>query len=91
MGFMDKVKEQAAVATALAKDTAQKGHAKVDAAQAKRAADGLLRTIGLAVYLDRTERGSSSAQEQLDAAVESLREYETEYGELKPEDGAAGA
>ena len=40
MGFVDKVKQQAAVATAVAKDTAQKGQAKIDEVQAKMAADG---------------------------------------------------
>ena len=38
MGFLDKAKEQMAVATTVAKDAAQKGQAKIDAAQAKRAA-----------------------------------------------------
>jgi hypothetical protein len=37
MGFMDKVKEQASVAAAAAKDAAQKGQAKVGEVQAKRA------------------------------------------------------
>ena len=47
MGLLDKVKEQAAVAGAAAKDAAAKGQAKMEEAQAKRAADGQLRELGL--------------------------------------------
>jgi hypothetical protein len=54
MGFMDKVKEQASVAAAAAKEAAQKGQAKVEEVQAKRAADGMLRKLGLAVYSTST-------------------------------------
>ena len=50
MGFLDKVKEQAASATAVAKDAAQKGQAKLDDMQAKKAADALLRDLGVATY-----------------------------------------
>jgi len=51
MGFMDKVKEQAASAASAAKDAAAKGQAKVGEMQAKRGADGVLRQLGLAAYL----------------------------------------
>jgi len=47
MGFMDKVKEQAASAASAAKDAAAKGQAKVGEVQAKRGADGVLRQLGL--------------------------------------------
>jgi len=86
MGFMDKVKEQAAVATAMAKDTVQKGQAKLDATQAKVAADGVLRQLGLAVYLEQAGRGSDTSETQRQHLIELLGEYEAEYGELKAVD-----
>ncbi len=46
MGLLDKVKATAATATEAAKDAAAKGQAKLDDAQAKKAADGLLRDLG---------------------------------------------
>ena len=39
MGLLDKVKAQATAATEMAKDAAAKGQAKLDEAQAKKAAD----------------------------------------------------
>ena len=83
MGFMDKVKEQAAVVTAVAKDTAQKGQAKVEEVQAKRAADAVLRQLGLAVFLERTGRGSTTTEETVVGHVETLTAYESEFGDLK--------
>jgi hypothetical protein len=82
MGFMDKMKEQAAVVTAVAKDTAQKGQAKVGEVQAKRAADEMLRQIGLTVYLERTGRGSEASEASIKSKIESLEEYEVEFGPL---------
>ena len=58
MGLLDKVKD-AAQATVAAKDAAAKGQAKLDEAQAKRAADGLLRDLGAAYYA--TQDGSVHA------------------------------
>ena len=86
VGFMDKVKEQAAAVSAVAKDTAQKGQAKVEEVQAKRAADAVLRQLGLAVYLDRTSRGTDATESTIVSHVESLKEYEAEFGDLKASD-----
>ena len=82
MGFLDKVKEQASVAAAAAKDAAQKGQAKVDEVQAKRAADGILRQLGLAIYLEQTGRTSSTSESDVAKLIEDLKSYETEYGSL---------
>ena len=82
MGFMDKMKEQAAVVTAVAKDTAQKGQAKVEEVQAQRTADEVLRQIGLAVFLEKTGRGSDDAASVIDDHVATLRDYEKEHGPL---------
>ena len=82
MGFMDKVKQQAAVATAVAKDTAQKGQAKIDEVQAKMAADDLLRQLGLEILLERTGREAPEAEGRIQGLIESLKDYETEFGAL---------
>ena len=82
MGFMDKVKEQASVAAAAAKDAAQKGQAKVGEVQAKRSADGLLRQLGLAAYLQQTGRAKDTAESDIAGYVGSLKAHEAEFGEL---------
>ena len=82
MGFLDKVKESASTAAAAAKDAAQKGQAKVDEVQAKRSADGVLRQLGLAVYLEQAGRSSSTSEADVARYVDTLKSYETEYGEL---------
>jgi len=82
MGLMDKVKEQAAAAAAAAKEAAQKGQAKVDEMQAKRAADGVLRQLGLAVYLQKTDRPTATADADVAGYLESLKAYEAEHGSL---------
>jgi hypothetical protein len=88
MGFMDKVKEQASVAAAAAKDAAQKGQAKVEEVQAKRAADGVLRDLGLAAYLQATDRATPSIESNAAGYVETLRAYEAEHGALDASDGS---
>ncbi len=82
MGFMDKVKEGAATATAAAKDAAVKGQAKVDDAQAKHAADGVLRQLGLATFLAATGRATPSAETDINGYIETLKAYEAEHGPL---------
>jgi hypothetical protein len=85
MGLMDKVKEQASAAAKSAKEAAQKGQAKVDELQAKRAADGVLRQLGLAVYLQKTDRPTATADSDVAGYVETLRTYESEHGPLTPD------
>jgi hypothetical protein len=86
MGFMDKVKEQASVAAAAAKDAAQKGQAKVEEVQAKRAADGVLRELGLAVYFEKTNRATPTTESNITNHVETLQSYEAEHGALDSSD-----
>lgn len=85
MGLLDKVKAQAATATAVArdaaKDAAQKGQAKLDSIQVKRAADALLRDLGAAVYAQRAGR-REGADVDVERLVSSLRAYETEHGPI---------
>lgn len=87
MGLLDKVKEQAATATAAAKDAAQKGQAKVEELQAKRASDSLLRDLGAAVYSQHAGHGTPQSQEEVDRLITALREHEAANGpiDLGPE------
>jgi hypothetical protein len=86
MGLMDKVKTQAvsatASATAIAKDAAQKGQAKIDAIQAKRAADVMLRNLGAVVYAQRTGRATPAAEADAERIVASLKAHEAEHGPI---------
>ena len=92
MGLMDKVKSQAASATAMAKDAAQKGQAKIDALQAKRTADAMLRDLGAIAYAERRGRAGPNATADADRLVASLQAHEQEHGpiDLGPESGNAG-
>jgi hypothetical protein len=82
MGLLDKVKTQAASATAAAKDVAQKGQAKLDAIQAKRTADLMLRNLGAIVYAQHTGRATPTAADDAARLIESLQEHEQENGPL---------
>jgi hypothetical protein len=82
MGFMDKVKEQAAAAASAAKDATAKGQQKMDDMQAKRAADATLRQLGLVAYLDAAGRGAPDAETKAAGYVETLKAYEVDHGPL---------
>lgn len=82
MGLMDKVKAQAEVGLAKASEAGKAGQAKIDAAQAKRKADGLLHDLGAIDYADRTGRGKTGAKKNADQIVKQLKDYEAEYGQL---------
>ena len=91
MGLLDKVKAQATAATAVAKDAAQKGQAKLDEVQAKKAADSLLRDLGAAFYAVKTDRATPSTDSDIDRLVAALQTHEAEHGALTlaPESAAA--
>jgi len=82
MGFLDKVKEQAATATAVAKDAAQKGQAKLDEMQAKRAADAMLRDLGAVTYGERSGRSSATAEADGNRLMDALRAHEQAHGPI---------
>jgi hypothetical protein len=82
MGILDKVKEGAAQATAVAKDAAQKGQAKFDAMTAKRAADALLRDLGAASYAERTGRTGANYADQINRILAALDEHEQANGPI---------
>jgi hypothetical protein len=92
MGLLDKVKAQATAATEMAKDAAAKGQAKLDEAQAKKAADGMLRDLGAAFYSTKTGRSTPTTEADMDRLVAALQKYESEHGPLTlaPVSAAAG-
>jgi hypothetical protein len=91
MGLLDKVKAQATAATEVAKDAAAKGQAKINEAQAKKAADGMLRDLGAAFYATKTGRATPTTEAEIDQLVAALQAHESEHGQitLAPESAAA--
>ncbi len=91
MGLLDKVKAQATQATEMAKDAAAKGQAKLDDAQSKKAADGMLRDLGAAFYATKTGRSTPTTDADIARLVEALQAHESEHGQitLAPESAAA--
>jgi hypothetical protein len=82
MGLMDKVKASAEVGLAKATEAGKAGQAKLDAAQAKHKADGLLRDLGAAVYADHKGRANDQTTSEAERIVAELDAYEAEYGPL---------
>jgi hypothetical protein len=91
MGLLDKVKAQATAATEMAKDAAAKGQAKLDEAQAKKAAEGMLRDLGAAFYATKAGRATPTTDSDIQRLVTALQHYESEHGPLTlaPETPAA--
>lgn len=75
MGFMDKLQQTA-------KESFEKGKAKVEDVQADRAADKLLRDLGAWYYATRTGRDDGTAGEHIERLVGELQAHEAQYGEL---------
>jgi hypothetical protein len=84
MGLMDKVKAQAEIGLAKAGEATKAGQAKLDAAQAKHKADGLLHDLGAAVYADHVGRATDQTTADAERIVGELQAYEAEYGPLAP-------
>jgi cob(I)alamin adenosyltransferase len=82
MGLLDKVKAQATQVQASAKEAAQKGQAKLDQVQAKRAADTMLHDLGAAFYAQHTDRGTASTQSDIDRLIEALQAHEQANGPI---------
>ena len=91
MGLLDKVKAQATAATEMAKDAAAKGQAKLVEAQAKKAAEGMLRDLGAAFYAKKEGRATPTTDADMDRLVAAIQQYESEHGPLTlaPESAAA--
>jgi hypothetical protein len=82
MGLMDKVKAGAEVGLAKANEASKAGQAKLDAAQAKRRADGLLHDLGSAVYADHVGRANDQTTADTKRILDELAAYEAEYGPI---------
>jgi hypothetical protein len=84
MGLMDKVKAQAEVGLAKASEAGKAGQAKLEEAQAKRRADGLLHDLGGFVYAEAAGRGTPATASEQTRLIEELEKYEAEHGPLAP-------
>ena len=71
MGLMDKVKAQAEQAVAKAQHGVAQGQSKLDAMQAKKHADALLRDLGAAYYAQQRSGGSADDVAKALAAVDA--------------------
>lgn len=84
MALMDKMKTQASVLASKAQEglqqAAQQGKSKLDQAQANRRADQMFRSLGAAVYAERTGRGGPDNQGKIDKLVADLQAHEAEHG-----------
>ena len=96
MGILDKVKVQAGQLAEKAQHGVAQGQAKIDALQARRALDALLRDLGMATYRADRHGGPRSDVDRLLGDVES---HAREHGLLgvlsgedpdQDEDGAVG-
>ncbi|WP_426572453.1 hypothetical protein [Aquihabitans sp. McL0605] len=75
MGFLDKVK-------ATAEQTIKQGQDKLDEAQAKKKADGLLRSLGAWHYAIDTGRDDGKGPAEIARITEALHAHEAEHGPL---------
>jgi hypothetical protein len=80
MGFMDKVKAQAAGLAEKAQEGAKAGQAKLSDMQAKKHADALLLELGGLVYSDQAGRGTPEGEKRSAAIIEELRQHEATNG-----------
>lgn len=75
MGFLDKAKEKATQLAGQAKE-------KIDDVKEKRKADDLLDDLGRILYRQRTDRGESGDEAEIERLVGELRALEAEGTEL---------
>jgi hypothetical protein len=92
MGVLDKAKAKAEAAVAKGKEGMAQGQAKLDAMQAKKHGDALLRDLGAAYYAKERKGGSAGA---VQAALAKVAEHEAEHGVVDtaptaPAEGATG-
>jgi hypothetical protein len=71
MGVMDKAKARAEAALAKGKEGMAQGQAKLDAMQAKKQGDGLLRDLGAAYFAQQRSGGSAEAVSEALAKVDA--------------------
>ncbi len=82
MALMDKMKQQAQQLAQKAQEAGKAGQAKIEDAQAKRRADGLLRELGAAVYSQRNGTATPDTDAEIERIVGELKKHEEENGAL---------
>ena len=88
MALMDKMKQQAAQLAQKAQEAGKAGQAKIEDAQAKRRADGLLRELGAAVYSQRNGTATGETNAEIERLVGELKKHEEDNGPLAKTDAA---
>lgn len=78
MGFMDKVKAQAAQVAEKAQEGLKTGQAKMEEMQDRKKGDALLHDLGALVYAQRMGRASEGADADIDRIVAELKAQEDE-------------
>jgi hypothetical protein len=86
MALFDKVKEQASQLAQKAQDAGKAGQAKIEDAQARRKADGILRQLGAAVYAQRSGTPAADNSGDIDRLVAELKAFEAEHGPIVASD-----
>ena len=79
MGFVDKVKAQAAQVAEKAQEGIKTGQEKVEEAQSRRKTDALLRELGALVYARHTGGASEGSDADIDRIVAEIRAQEDEH------------
>jgi hypothetical protein len=80
MALMDKMKAQAAQLAQKAQEAGKAGQSKIEDAQAKRRADGMLRDLGAAVFAERSGTAPEGNDAEIERLVGELKTYESEHG-----------
>ena len=88
MALFDKVKAQATQLAQKAQEAGKAGQAKLDDAQARRRADGLLRELGAACFAQRAGRATPEVDAEIERLVAELRALEDISGPLGASEGA---
>ena len=86
MALFDKVKEQASQLAQKAQEAGKAGQAKIEDAQSRRKADGILRNLGAAVYAQRSGTAGADNSADIDRLVAELKAFEAEHGPLVTSD-----
>jgi len=82
MGLVDRMKQQATQLAGKAQEAGKAGQAKLDALQARRRADGLLRDLGAIAYNSQAGRSGAGDERRTMDLIEQIRQYEAEYGQI---------
>ena len=82
MGFMDKVKEQAALVADKAQEVGKAGQGKLEQVQGKRRADALLLELGGITYRRATGIADAAAEARATELVTLIGKHEAEHGPI---------